>query len=213
MPSHKQVVACWLAGLLLVQQHADSWAQFTTAPSQPQSHAFDNYMGLLAAANMPKISAYHDIHTYSPALPTVLVKNGLVGAGANSRLRRAVAKLLDGGPVSVGVIGGSASFGHGVQRGTQDWFSLFIKYLQTAFPKAAVTARNGCVPGTQTEYVSTCLQKFVNPDVDLLFIEASTCAVKNMAALALVNAEMTCSINCLSIDQIAQDCARCAQSL
>lgn len=85
--------------------------------------------------------------------------------------RHVVKKLLHGEPTSLGVIGGSVSYGYGVRRGISDWFSMFTSYLRSAFPKASITARNGCVPAAQSEYISMCLEKFVNRDADLIFVE------------------------------------------
>jgi hypothetical protein len=44
-------------------------------------------------------------------------------------------------------------------------------YLKSAFPRARVKARNGCVPATMSEYTSMCLERFVDADVDLVFVE------------------------------------------
>jgi hypothetical protein len=93
------------------------------------------------------------------------------------RCRRVVKQLLDGKPTHIAVIGGSASYGIGVQRGSSDWFAQLQRYIRTAFPRAAVTAKNGCVPGGQSEFVNACLDKFVSRDADLVFVEvrASNC--------------------------------------
>lgn len=85
--------------------------------------------------------------------------------------RRVLEKLLHGEHTSLGVIGGSVSYGYGVRRGSSDWFSIFTSYLRSAFPKASITTKNGCVPAAQSEYISMCLEKFVNQDADLIFVE------------------------------------------
>jgi len=66
------------------------------------------------------------------------------------------------------VIGGSISWGHMVQRGTEDWFTLLQHWMTDTFPQHNITFRNGCVPATQSSYVSSCLQQFVESDVDLV---------------------------------------------
>lgn len=72
------------------------------------------------------------------------------------------------GALPAGVIGGSISWGHGVQRGTQDWFSLLQLWMEATFPQHRFTLKNGCVPATQSSYVSSCLQQFVDADADLV---------------------------------------------
>jgi hypothetical protein len=61
--------------------------------------------------------------------------------------------------------------GHKVTKGLDDWFTLFSTWLDSTFPTAKLTFKNGCVPATQSEYVSMCLQQFVDADVDLVFVE------------------------------------------
>lgn len=58
-----------------------------------------------------------------------------------------------------------------MQRGSSDWFSRLQQYIRTAFPHAAVTAKNGCVPGGHSEFVAACLDKFVSQDADLILVE------------------------------------------
>lgn len=72
--------------------------------------------------------------------------------------------------LSVGVIGGSISWGHGVQRGSEDWFSLLQRWMESTFTQHNITFKNGCVPATQSSYVSSCLQQFVDADVDLVSV-------------------------------------------
>ncbi|WIA15472.1 hypothetical protein OEZ85_002112 [Tetradesmus obliquus] len=102
-----------------------------------------------------------------------LLRNGIVYQGCSGRLRQVIKKLLDGQPTHIGVIGG-ASYGIGVQRGSSDWFSRLQQYIRTAFPHAAVTAKNGCVPGGHSEFVAACLDKFVSQDADLILVEFAT---------------------------------------
>jgi hypothetical protein len=74
-----------------------------------------------------------------------------------------------------GVIGGSISWGHGVQRGTQDWFSLLQLWMEATFPQHRFTFKNGCVPATQSSYVSSCLQQFVDAQADLVSVCTFSC--------------------------------------
>lgn len=94
--------------------------------------------------------------------------------------------LLAGKPVSIGVIGGSISWGHAVNRGVEDWFSVLSGWVNATFPQSRVTARNGCVPATLSEYVSMCLKQFVNDDVDVVFVEVRGVLVTSGASLVPV---------------------------
>jgi hypothetical protein len=58
-----------------------------------------------------------------------------------------------------------------VTKGLDDWFTLFSSWLNATFPNAKLSFKNGCVPATQSEYVSMCLQQFVDADVDVIFVE------------------------------------------
>lgn len=56
-------------------------------------------------------------------------------------------------PVKIGLVGGSIAWGQAADRGKDDFFTLFAKWLTTAFPKANVTTRNGAIPGTPSAYM------------------------------------------------------------
>jgi hypothetical protein len=72
----------------------------------------------------------------------------------------------------VGVLGGSISFGNGAsEAGTTDWFSLVGRYLRRAFPKRRFETHNGCVPATPAAFMTLCLERFLDPRADLVFIE------------------------------------------
>lgn len=84
--------------------------------------------------------------------------------------------LHAGRHIKLAVLGGSISWGSGsgFKRGTNDWFTLVVKYVQEAFPAANVTGRNGCVPATPSAYMNMCLEHFLDDDVDLVFVEYAT---------------------------------------
>ena len=113
------------------------------------------------------------VNNYKFSLPELQLRRGAVYTGANSRLRRVVRDLLTGRrPVRVGVVGGSISWGQGASdRGVTDWFSVVTSYLSQAFPNTNVTSRNGCLPGTPSEFTVKCLELSVERNVDLVFIE------------------------------------------
>lgn len=120
--------------------------------------------------------------------------------GPHARLRRVLARMLSGSgsknsssknssgknssssssvdrPVKINVLGGSISFGHGASRpGETDWFSLLRAWLPRAFPKARLEFHNGCVPATPAAFMTLCLEHYLDPDADLVFLEASASA-------------------------------------
>lgn len=110
-------------------------------------------------------------HQYT--LPMTQVQKSLVYTGSNYRLRRVVHDMVMGKkPIKVGAIGGSIT--HGAKAsviGKTDWFSLVGTYLQSAFPKANITTRNGALPATPSALMNMCLEQYVDKDVDLMFVE------------------------------------------
>uniref|UniRef100_A0A383VEL6 SGNH hydrolase-type esterase domain-containing protein n=1 Tax=Tetradesmus obliquus TaxID=3088 RepID=A0A383VEL6_TETOB len=141
---------------------ADAVAAWGFDPSDPARAST-----MLAAAG-----TYQQVQgLYQHSLSIGRRQRALVNVGTALRLRRVVADLQAGKNVSVGVIGGSISWGFYMQRGVNDWFAMFTSWLRRAFPSATITQRNGCVPATTAEYVSMCLDKFVDRDVDLIFLE------------------------------------------
>lgn len=129
-----------------------SWAVLPTQASTSSDTQFESFVGALTAVSLPQMQAYHRVFNYSAQLPKAAARNALVYAG-HGRMRAAVQKALSGQPLSVGMIGGSISCGHGIKHGTEDWFTHVENYLRTAFPAAAIKAKNGCVPAVMSEYV------------------------------------------------------------
>lgn len=143
-----------------------------TAASPDVDRSLTTYAALLHNSDLLRgAKTYQKLMAYKHSLTRGQLQRSLVYKGANVRLRKVVDKLLKGRNVSVGVIGGSISWGHMVQRGVEDWFSVMSSYMNTTFSKAKLTYKNGCVPATQSEYVSVCLNKFVDSEVDLVFVE------------------------------------------
>jgi hypothetical protein len=168
MLPYKILLFTALCTLALLVNGAEKSTQQLTQP-------LDYLRILSASSNAAALRALDNAAiNYTLHLPVPMLRNGVVYTGANGRLRRVVAKMLSREPTRVGVIGGSITCGHGVQKGTYDWFSWTVRYLQKAFKGTSIIAKNGCVPATQSEYVSMCLNKFVADDVDLVFIEYAT---------------------------------------
>lgn len=134
-----------------------------------------SYYAYSAVVGNPELlrgaKTYQNMLAYKHSLSRGQLQRSLVYKGANLRLRRVLNKLLTGKNVNVGVIGGSISWGHMVQRGIEDWFTLLSNWMNTTLPAAQLTFKNGCVPATQSEYVSMCLKNFVDQEVDLVFVE------------------------------------------
>lgn len=49
--------------------------------------------------------------------------------------------------------------------------SLVGSYLKTAFPRAAITLRNGAVGATPSALMEMCLENYVDEGIDLVFVE------------------------------------------
>lgn len=110
-------------------------------------------------------------HAYT--LPMPQVQKSLVYTGTNFRLRRVVHDLIVGKrTIKVGAVGGSITHGAKASKvGETDWFSLVGKYLKAAFPRAAISMRNGALPATPSALMNMCLEQYVDDDVDLVFVE------------------------------------------
>jgi hypothetical protein len=77
-----------------------------------------------------------------------------VGSGAG--LRGLVAKLEGGDAISVAVLGGSVSAGHG-SRGDK-YGELVLSFLQRRWPASNHTFTNGAVPATSSAHFAQCLR-------------------------------------------------------
>mmetsp|Transcript_18065 Transcript_18065/g.30923 ORF Transcript_18065/g.30923 Transcript_18065/m.30923 type:complete len:541 (-) Transcript_18065:362-1984(-) len=152
--------------------------QIPLSPSQDViREAWNQWHGQLANIQLDGRPLLFDVHPdrYGWSLTPAQLKRALVTQVKGSRLRRLVRNLLTGKPVKLGVIGTSVSWGTGPsKRGSTDWISMLPLALTLIFPKANVTARNGCFPGTGSGFSSMCLQHMVPPDVDLVVMEFLT---------------------------------------
>lgn len=113
---------CAVLTVLLLLPHHVQWAAGAVggASSQPSSSSSSSAQdaGLLH-------EQYQAVFAHRHSLSPGHLQRSLAFQGANLRLQRLLARLLDtaGAPQTfhVGVIGGSISWGHGVQRGREDW--------------------------------------------------------------------------------------------
>ncbi|GFZ43067.1 hypothetical protein JCM24511_00785 [Saitozyma sp. JCM 24511] len=110
-------------------------------------------------------------------------------AGSNDRLRRVLARLRAGEPLTYGAIGGSISLGHGVgpdydPNEPRVLHRLVFEHLNRLFPQKAGTAYgesgrdrgmnsyvNGALGATGSDYFSLCFKEHIPEDVDLVVIE------------------------------------------
>jgi len=113
---------------------------------------------------------------YNYSLSPTQLRRSHAHAGTPYRLRRVIRDLFTGQrPIHIGVIGTSVSWGTGASvRGKTDWFTQVEQVLRVFFPRANISAYNGCFPATASSFANMCLDKMVRPEVDLLFIEYVT---------------------------------------
>ncbi|BEI80571.1 hypothetical protein CcaverHIS002_0111000 [Cutaneotrichosporon cavernicola] len=121
-------------------------------------------------------------------LGDVAMRRSVAYSGSNHRLRRTLAKMRAGEPFSMGVIGGSVSAGHGMDRSKEYMQSIMhqvlFDYLNSKFPSAqpAVDGRhtknsnrnvywNGAQRARGSDYFSFCASLHLNTDVDLVIVE------------------------------------------
>ncbi|KAK3250539.1 hypothetical protein CYMTET_40084 [Cymbomonas tetramitiformis] len=93
---------------------------------------------------------------------------GVLHRGSQQRLERVLAKLLLGHPVKVAVMGGSVS------APVNSWAKLVFDHIRKSFPvqgKGAHEFVNAAVPATGPSYGYACMESWLPPDVDLIFIE------------------------------------------
>jgi hypothetical protein len=121
-----------------------------------QWRAYQAALGALTVRGSPLPSHVAALLPASERLNPAQAARGLAYLGSGARLRRVIGQLASGKPVKAAVLGGSISFGSGIEadKGVADWFTLVVKRLGEAFPRANVTGRNGCVPATPSSFMN-----------------------------------------------------------
>ncbi len=71
------------------------------------------------------------------------------------------------------MLGGSISFGHGLQPADKRYAQLVQEGLEAAFPDAEIVVKNGAVPATGTDYFAACYKHHVPADADLFVLEGA----------------------------------------
>lgn len=94
---------------------------------------------------------------------------------SNARFRRVVDKLLLGNPVKIVAIGGVATNGSAASTpGSDDYFALYVKYLQRAFSKARIDPVRSSAGIAPSAVVEECLSNYLPSDADLVLLELVT---------------------------------------
>ncbi|EFN53595.1 expressed protein [Chlorella variabilis] len=107
--------------------------------------------------------------SYKPGLRARQMQKGVVSYGAPARPRRALAKLLNGEPISVAAVGGSITWGEGAENvGQTDYAARVFAWIRETFPKANHTLVNAAIPGVPSSYFALCNRWHVPEDVDLV---------------------------------------------
>ncbi|EFJ49699.1 hypothetical protein VOLCADRAFT_89682 [Volvox carteri f. nagariensis] len=108
---------------------------------------------------------------------------GLTYIGHAARLRLLLERARNGERLRVGALGGSITAGHGVGGQDYSYARYFMDWLNLAFPPDKSTRPsimndtskhdflNGAVPGTVSDYTSSCLFNHLIPEADLVFVE------------------------------------------
>ncbi|BEI94098.1 uncharacterized protein CcaverHIS019_0605570 [Cutaneotrichosporon cavernicola] len=101
------------------------------------------------------------------------LQTSLVRAGTGARVRRAMERLWKERKITVGILGGSITYGHGLQPEDKRYSQLIEEGLRVAFPDAEIVVKNGAVPATGTDYFSACYKHHVPEDADLFILEGA----------------------------------------
>lgn len=98
------------------------------------------------------------------------VQSGVVNAG-HQRMERFICKLVEGKPVTVVVLGGSISFGHGVRNHENSWPSRVFKWIQETFPHKEHQLLNHAIPAITSGFIAPCAYTMIPDGTDLVMAE------------------------------------------
>ncbi|GHJ84941.1 hypothetical protein NliqN6_1343 [Naganishia liquefaciens] len=107
------------------------------------------------------------------------IAHSIAHEGTNARLHRLFRKLESGMPISMGVIGGSVSAGHGLSHdgdtdemeGPLNMHRQIFDWIATKWPHPEHRFSNGAIPASGSLYFATCFAEHMDEDVDLVMIE------------------------------------------
>ncbi|EFJ42302.1 hypothetical protein VOLCADRAFT_107349 [Volvox carteri f. nagariensis] len=121
-------------------------------------------------------SATCKAHEFDPGMVYMLTdartrRAGQSFFGDRTRLRAALKRYRDGGNLTVVTIGGSITAGQGAVDAPS-----YPKWLQHVLDanlpdKSRVRVHNGAVPGTSSQYMSSCHNVHVPKEADIIFVE------------------------------------------
>jgi hypothetical protein len=116
--------------------------------------------------------ALGSVMDYQFSTPLSQMQSSHVYQASNARYRRVVHDLLVGNPINLVAIGGVATNGSDASNpGRNDYFALFVNYLQTAFPRAKVRPVRSSVGIAPSAVVAQCLDNYLPSDADLVLLE------------------------------------------
>ena len=107
---------------------------------------------------------------HAPSLPRELLQRGVQYRGGDGLLRLAT-KLARGQPISVGIVGGSVSVGHGARSNRESWSGLMFDAIAARFPNPRHRYLNGAVGACGSSYFEACVDWHVPMDADVVFLE------------------------------------------
>lgn len=108
---------------------------------------------------------------WAPLLTGEEQGKGVSHYGGGARLRAVAAKLLAGQPVKAFTLGGSVTYGHGVDDLSLAYSSLFFRYLNETFPHSGHKLVNWGLPGSTSPVTTPCVHSMVDQDADLAVVE------------------------------------------
>ena len=107
---------------------------------------------------------------HAPSLPRELLQRGVQYRGGDG-LPRLATNLARGPPISVGVVGGSVSVGHGARSNREAWSGLMFDAIAARFPNPRHRYLNGAVGASGSSYFEACVDWHVPVDADIVFLE------------------------------------------
>ncbi|EFN55332.1 hypothetical protein CHLNCDRAFT_134328 [Chlorella variabilis] len=114
------------------------------------------------------------LHTpWEPLLTRDEVRRGLAYYGSGRRMQRVAAKLLAGRPIKVFTLGGSVTKGSGSSSPAGSYASRLFQLINSTFPHSGHTFVNKGVGATSSGIFTACVEKMVEPEVDLVVLEFS----------------------------------------
>ena len=120
----------------------------------------------------------HALQTRNSLVAAQRLCASVIRDGASSpRLHKILSRLVkakknEGANFKVAAIGGSITAGASASRvGVNDWFAQVVHYMHHSFPNANIEGRNLAFSATPSMLMDLCLEKHIDADVHLVFVE------------------------------------------